>query len=284
MGKSAIKNIIIIHYRHLNKFIKKVNKHFEPESIHQLRVEFKKLRAFLRMISAENEGRKKIKLAGRLKRGYRIAGEIRNLQLHHQRMLAIKEEETKPAEVYLKILEQNINKLKPKFSDIPLKKTIKKSIKKAEELNGKKINTRCAAKFIEKNCATIIAIIASGNFADVNMHAIRKYLKDIFYTIHVLENAKEEIKFSNTSITNDEMKYFDGLLEELGNFQDRVTSLALLNEQCLNLLSADDRQLMTGIKEMLTADKYAMKDNLVIKLQNELIPHLQIFQISVVNK
>lgn len=274
MGKSVIKNIIKNHYRHLNKFIKKVNKHFKPESIHQLRVEYKKLRSFLRMISVENEGVKKIKLAGKLKKGYQIAGEIRNLQLQHPR---IKEGKTKPAEAYLQLLEQNIKTLKPEFSAIPLKKTIKKSIKKLKELNGKKISTTQGIKFIKNNCAAITAIITAGDFTDVNMHAIRKYLKDIFYTIHAFEDAKKELKFDNSSTANDEMKYFDRLLEELGNFQDEVTSLAMLNEQRLNSLNNGDRQILAGIKEIFTADKYAIKNNLIIKLQNELIPHLRIF-------
>ncbi|WP_202552057.1 CHAD domain-containing protein [Ginsengibacter hankyongi] len=277
MTESEIRNIINNHYRQLNKFIRKVNKHFEPESIHRLRVEYKKLRAFLRMISVENDCGKKIKISKKLKNAYHVAGEIRDLQLQHQRMLAIKTKEINPTGAYHQLLERNINKLKGEFASISLKKAINKSIKKAKVLDGKKINSICGVKFIEDNCAAIVAIIISGNFTDANMHVIRKRLKDVFYTIHVFEDAKNELKFCGSAITKAEMEYFDGLLEELGNFQDQITSLALLNDEWLNLLSTDDRQVLIAIKDKFSSDKNAIKNGIVIKLQSEIRPHLQIF-------
>lgn len=277
MIKSATKNIINLHYRKLNKFIKIVSKHFEPESIHQLRVEYKKQRAFLRMISEEKDEKEKIKIPGKLKKAYHIAGEIRDLQLQHQRILVLKKEETIPPEAYLQLLEQHIKKLKPEFSGIPLKKTIKKTIKKAGKLTVEKISTAHPDKFIDKNCAAIIAIITSSNFSDLDIHTVRKHLKDIFYTIHELEGVDEQIKFSSSAITNDEMEYFDQLLEEMGNFQDKCISITFLNEQWLYSLNSADQQILKEIKEIFTADKCEIKNDLVIKLQNELIPHLQVF-------
>ncbi|HEX7458409.1 MAG TPA: CHAD domain-containing protein, partial [Ginsengibacter sp.] len=173
MDKSDPKNIIKKHYRKLIKLITIVNKHFETESIHELRVEYKKLRAFLRMISEEKDAEQKIKIPGKLKKAYHIAGSIRDLQLQCKSILAITEEETKKPKSYLKLIEQQIKKLKPEFSDIPLAKTIKKSIKKTGELTVEKINIIQSGKFINNNCTAIMAIITSRNFDDVNMHAIR---------------------------------------------------------------------------------------------------------------
>jgi CHAD domain-containing protein len=276
MDKKTIKNIVTHHYGELNKFINNVNKHFKSASIHELRVEYKKLRAFLRMISEEKDEDKKIKITGKLKRAYRIAGSIRDLQLQCQRIVTLEEEEIKKAEAYLKLLGRDIKKLKRKFSVIPHKKTIKKSIKTVN-VAVRKISNIDPAKFINKNCRAIIAIIISRNFTDPNMHIIRKRLKDIFYTIHEFEEADEKIKFNGAKITNNEMEYFDQLLEEMGNFQDKTTSLLLLNGHWVQLLSIADRESLKGIKQIFTADKDVIKNDLVNKLKNELIPHLQIF-------
>ena len=276
MDKSDPKNIIKKHYRKLSKLIKIVNKHFETESIHQLRVEYKKLRAFLRMISEEKDGEQEIKIPGKLKKAYHIAGSIRDLQLQCKSIPAITEEETKKPESYLKLLKQYIQKLKPEFLNIPLKKTIEKSIKKTGELTVEKINTIHSGKFINNNCTAIIAIIISRNFSDVNMHAIRKHLKDIFYTIQRLEDEDEEIKFNIPEISNMEKKYFDELLEEFGNFQDKVTSLTLLEDQWLNSLNIFNRQILVRAKKSLTIDKDKIKSGLINKLLYEIIPHLQL--------
>ena len=274
MDKSDTKNIINNHYKKLDKFIKIVNKHFKAEAIHLLRVEYKKLRAFLRMISEEKDSREKITIPGKLKKGYHIAGTIRDLQLQHQRILAVIKDETKKPRAYLKLLTQHIKKLKPGFSNIPQKRTIKKTIKKTNELAPEKINTTHPGKFINHNCMAITAIITSRDFTDVNMHAIRKHLKDIFYTIRELEEAA----FNTHAITKDEMEYFDKFLEEMGNFQDKCTSLALLDEQWLHSLNSLEQQILISISETFTADKYTIRNDLVNKLENEIIPHLQVFQ------
>ena len=278
MDKSDPKNIIKKHYRKLIKLITIVNKHFKTESIHELRVEYKKLRAFLRMISEEKDAEQKIKIPGKLKKAYHIAGSIRDLQLQCKSILAITEEETKKPKSYLKLIEQQIKKLKPEFSDIPLKKTIKKSIKKTGELTVEKINIIQSGKFINNNCTAIMAIITSRNFDDVNMHAIRKHLKDIFYTMQELEDINNETEFNTRAIAKEEIEYFDQLLEEIGNFQDKCTSIALLDDNWLYSLNSANRQILKGIKETFIADKYTIKNDLINKLQHEIIPHLQVFQ------
>ncbi len=189
MDKSDPKNIITKHYRSLHKLITIVNKDFETESIHKLRVEYKKLRAFLRMLSTENASQKKIKIPRKLKKAYAIAGSIRDLQLQHKTILAFAGKEKKRIKSYLKLLEHQVRILQAQFRDIPVKKAISKWIKKTGASTLEKINVTIAGRFINNNCMAIIAIITSGNFSDANMHDVRKHLKDIFYTIQKLESA-----------------------------------------------------------------------------------------------
>lgn len=278
MYKKEIKNIINNHYRELNKLIKIVNKDFQTESIHQMRVEYKKLRALLRMISDEKHAGQKIKIPTKIKKGYHIAGSIRDLQLQQKSILAITEKETKKPESYLKLLEQHIKKLRPHFYHIPLEKTIKKSITKNSVLIVEKIDTIHAAKFINSNCMAIMAIIMNRDFSDVNMHEVRKHLKDIFYALQELKAPDKETEFNPFAIAKEEMEYFNQLLEELGNFQDACTSIALLDEHYLRKIISDNRKILMKIKETLIANKFTIKNNLINKLQYQLIPHMQVFK------
>ena len=208
MDKSDPKNIIKKNYRALHKLIIIVNKDFETEAIHKLRVEYKKLRAFLRMISNEMPPHKKIKIPGKLKKAYAIAGSIRDLQLQQKSVLGITGEREKKIKSYLKLLEHQVRILQSQFRDTPVEKSIIKSIEKTGKLTFEKINTIVAGKFIDDNCAAVISIITSQNFNDTNMHATRKYLKDIFYTMQKLENAAAEINFNNGDVFKPEKEIF----------------------------------------------------------------------------
>ena len=277
MLKNYTENIINNHCSKLNRCIKIVNKHFETESIHKLRVEYKKLRAFLRMISEEKEGGEKIKIPGKVKKGYYIAGSIRDLQLQHQFILLITKEEIKKPLQYLKLLERGIEELKPRFSFVPIAEGLKKIKQKSNEVSNEKLRPEVPAKFINTNCSAIVEIINSGDFTDINMHSVRKYLKDIFYTMQELKAAAEEPRFKMPEITDKEIEYFDHFLEELGNFQDKCTSIALLDYQRLNLLHTYSRQMLLRVKKTLAVDKDKIKTDLIKKLQDEAIPHLQVF-------
>ena len=275
MDKSDPINIIKKHYRALHKLITIVNKDFETEAIHQLRVEYKKLRAFLRMISEEKEKQEKIKIPRKVKKAYAVAGSIRDLQLQHKNMLAITGEHAKKIKPYLKLLDHQVRILQPQFRDIPLNKTIDKCTKETEELILEKINTIVAGRFINNNCIAITAIITSGNFSDVNMHTIRKHLKDIFYTMQKLENAGKGIKFHIIEILHPEKNYLDTLLEEFGNFQDKITSISLLGEHWLRSLGKANREILRRIKDTFIADHNAIKKALIERLEHEIVPHLE---------
>ena len=199
MDKSDPKNIIIKHYRALHKLIKTIDKDFEAEAIHKFRVEYKKLRAFLRMVSEEKEEQLKIKIPGKLKKAYAVAGSIRDLQLQHKSILTIAGEQAKKIKPYLKLLQHQIKILQPHFRTIPLNTTIDKRIKETRELIPGKIDLIAAGKFVANNCTAIRSIINSKNFNDKNMHAIRKHLKDIFYTVQKLESAAGENIFYNSA-------------------------------------------------------------------------------------
>ena len=275
MDKSDPKNIIIKHYRALRKLIIIINKDFETEAIHQLRVEYKKLRAFLRMISNEKSSQEKIKIPGKLKKAYVIAGSIRDLQLQQKSIPGLTTAVTKKTKSYLKILGHQVRILQPQFRNISLDKAIDKCIKKTEKLILEKINTIVAGRFVDNNCAAIISIITGKNFNDANMHAVRKHMKDIFYTIQKLESAGVEINFQSGEILNAEKKYFDELLEKFGNLQDKCTSIALLDEHWIHPLGKADKEILMRIRNVFIVERDVIKKVLIQRLEHEIVLHLE---------
>jgi hypothetical protein len=110
------------------------------------------------------------------------------------------------------------------------------------------------------------AITASGNFSDGNVHAIRKNLKDIFYTLKIYQVPGKDIAPQNIFKVKNE-KYFIRLLEELGNYQDRCISIALLKLNGLNSLNSNNPRQLEQIKKIWLKDKASIKKILVHQLK-----------------
>src|SRR5262245_19892691 len=79
MNAAPIKKIIRFRFHRLKKYLRQMKRRLSREAIHHFRVEVKKLRAFLRMISGD-----KLKIPHALKNIYRQAGSVRELQLFLQ--------------------------------------------------------------------------------------------------------------------------------------------------------------------------------------------------------
>jgi CHAD domain-containing protein len=271
MNHALIKHITNNHYRKINKHIKEVCEYFDVEAIHQFRVEYKKLRAFLRMISQELETAGKIKIYKKLKKAYNISGAIRDLQLQQQRIVEATKQELKKPRAYLALLRKEIDKLKPELSEIFFEKPIIKSKRKTDAFIPDEFQLSGFKLLIQKKWTVINAIITSGHYSDDNIHTIRKNLKDLFYNLKEYEIEKHNILSSSIWKEKDEL-YFNKLLVELGNFQDKCTAIALLKSYWLNRLNTYNRELLERIKKVWIKDKINMKRLIVKKLKADIVP------------
>ena len=273
MNHKQIKHITNNHYRDLKKYIKKVSEDFDVEAIHQFRVAYKKLRAFLRMISQQHKMAGEIKISKKLKKGYNISGSIRDLQLQQQRILEATKQEVKKPQAYLSLLQREIKKLQPELSEIFLEKPVTESKKKTDSSVPDKFKLNGFSNFVQKKWKAIYAIIASGHFSDENIHAIRKSLKDLFYNVKIYEGAEHKILSQRIWKGKDE-QYFNKLLDELGSFQDKCTAIALLKSYWLISLNIYNRELLERIKNGWVKDKGRMKKTLLKKLKAGVVTHL----------
>jgi len=271
MNHALIKYITNNHYRKLNKHIKEVCEYFDVEAIHQFRVEYKKLRAFLRMISQELETTKKIGIYKKLKKAYNISGSIRDLQLQQQRIMQATKQELKNPQAYLALLRIKIDKLIQELTEISLENPVIKSKKKTEAFIPDEFQLSGFKLLIQKKWTVINAIITSGHYSDDNIHAIRKNLKDLFYNLKEYEVGKHNILSCSIWKGKDE-QYFNKLLDELGNLQDKCTAIALLKSSWINRLNTYNRELLGRIKKVWIKDKVNLKRLMVKKLKADIVP------------
>ena len=271
MNQEQIKHITDTHYRKLNKHFKHILPGFDAEKIHQHRVEYKRLRAFFRMMSQEHETAGKITIAKNLKKAYSIAGSIRDLQLQQQRILKATKQEHKKPQAYLNLLQKEIDKLKPELSEIFLKKPVTESKNKTDSSIPGEFPLNSFRNFVQQKWAAVYAIIVSGHFSDDNLHAIRKGIKDLFYNLKIYEGV-EHASLSLSIWKGKDEQYLNKLLDELGSFQDKCTAIDLLKSYWLNNLNKYNRELLERIKKEWIKDKLTMKQRLVKKLKTDIVP------------
>jgi CHAD domain-containing protein len=272
MNKGEIKNITDNYYRKLKKHSKTVVESFDAEAIHLFRVEYKKLRAFLRMLSQGEDTTGEIRILKKLKRAYNISGVIRDLQLQLQRILESAKKEPKNPQAYLTLLQKEIDKLKPELLNIISENPVAESKKKTDTALPYIFQLQDFKLFIQKKQANINSIIASGHFSDDTIHGIRKNLKDLFYNLESYPGIPHNLSSLNILYEKDE-KYFDQLLNELGDFQDKCTAIALLKSNWIDSLNTYNRELLERIKKVWIKEKVNMKQSLIKKLKTDIAPH-----------
>jgi CHAD domain-containing protein len=275
MDKKSIKHIANKHCRKAKKYFKHIFPDFNADSIHQFRVEYKKLRAFLRIISLSQKSSHELKVSKKLKRVYARAGYIRSLQLQYNYITRVTKDEYKAPLEYLRFLRTEVERQKPKLKKIHLQKSLKESREKIDATVPHKFTSGDARNFIQGKWSNIYTIIKSRQFNDENMHAIRKNLKDLSYDKKISEDLDTDILMYNIWKDKNE-EDIEKLVDELGSFQDKVSAIALVNAQWLADLNNDNRSLLARIKRSWIRDKMSAKKMLLKKLTSGIDQRAQV--------
>lgn len=265
MNSRHIKHISSSLYKKLHQHINKIAVHFDTEDIHQFRITYKKLRAFFRMLSLQNNIEKAITPSKKLKKVYTLLGTIRDLQLQQQRTIASNKNLKKIAP-YINLLQQQIDKLKPELLNLVKEKPVAKSKNKIAAKLPEKISPEGFKKFAQQKWQAIHHILATGNFSDENIHTIRKLLKDLLYNLKADEAFDKQLSAMHIWKGKD-AAYFADLLDELGIFQDKCTAVTLLKTGWLNQLNKPGQEQTKFLKKIWTAEKLHIKQALVKKLK-----------------
>lgn len=265
MYQEQLQYIINNQFRVLRKYIKKIMKDFDEEDLHQFRVGYKKLRAFVRMLSMKHKEKANNNISKKLKKCYQIVGAIRDLQLQDQRILEATQEDTAKPDTYLQLLRKEIAQWKTLFMNTYSKRTISESKRKTVAFIPDRFPLTGFNNFKKDRWNTIYTMIESRNFSDDNLHAIRKSLKDLYYNQQLYE-AITNRKLSIGIQKGKDTPWFDKLLDDLGRYQDLRVAMSLLKPAVFNYLNRVSRNQMERIKKIWTRNKVHLKKLLVKQL------------------
>ncbi len=268
MNKAAIKQVTNHYYRNLKKHFKEIIPGLDVEKIHQFRIAYKKLRAFLRMLSQDRDKNRAIKITKNLKKSYHISGAIRDLQLQRKRITDATKQELKKPKAYLNLIQQEIKELAKELKNIYLEKPVSECKKKTDPLLPNHFPVKRFRNFANRKWVAIYPIILSRRISDANIHFIRKSLKDLFYNGKIYKGIKQE----PGALLLWKEKEIDQLLDELGIFQDKCAAIALLKSYGFSSLNVSNQQLLDGMKNEWIKDKLALKKLLIKKLKTTVFP------------
>jgi CHAD domain-containing protein len=232
---------------------------FGMEVIHLFRVEVKKLRAFLRMLSAGKDWNK-IKIPHALKDVYKKAGLVRDLQLHIRSI----ENEGNSSGIPVSHLWQLKRKLavaKRKLKKVMEPEVLPDTQKKIEKKVAGNLEDGVVENFVQTKMTMILKTISRKTMGDKDLHTVRKHLKDIIYIAKIFETELLQ-PFPLRNWNKEKENYFIGLADELGKFQDSCVSLIHLKADLHANTLDKEKGLIRGIHKQQEQVKKRLKQAL----------------------
>lgn len=268
MKSGKIINVFDKRFKKVKKHYNKLLEDFEIEEMHGFRLEMKKLRAFIRLINTNIPEEKKIKIGGKIKSFYNTAGNIRNLQLHQQRVSHICDEMLleKPV-LYLQLLHNEENKQKKKAGRIADKISYNKFRKKIIDLVPDKLKAISVQAFVIQKQHTLLELLFLRDYSDEALHEIRKVLKDLLYDWKYISSylpATLPAYFINK-------KNIEVFADKLGKFHDLCIARYFFKPFYIDKIAdEEENKILLSVKQKLEEIKGEMKEEI-----NTLINHVK---------
>ena len=250
--KQETREVIGERLNKLNKYLHKAGGRFRAETIHSFRLEVKKLRSFLTLLSLNGH---LISLPKRLKKLYRLLGRIRLVQLQSKTVFEVANKCNKVQPVhYLISLENERSKLK---------KEAKKYIRKMKPLKIKSFGKNLPDEITKENSLKyftleenkLVDLLHLPNPDEESLHGIRKIMKGMLYDLPYLKDRRIRDRELNKTRTAD-MKVLES---KIGEFHDISTSLRLLNEALKDSSEKGENHCLTLILSHWQKDKENLK-------------------------
>ncbi len=235
------------------------------ETIKPFRIEIKKLRAFLRLLSFEKKDPDKLELHGDLKEMHKTGGRFRDLQLHRQRILdAIKK---KGSSLYSnKLHKTGLKEIKKEETHFLAGDSFAKTEKKLKERIPEAYTTQTVKDFFRSRLETIHTIIRKARFSDKEMHTIRKQLKDILYILK-LYSVELKAPLGFRFWTKTELGKIKAIEDQLGFLNDSRNALNLLQPSDIKHYEGEDKKLLFQVRNGLVQEKRKLKKELLLSLE-----------------
>jgi CHAD domain-containing protein len=240
----------------LNKYLRKKDGQFRVKPIHTFRLEVKKLRSLLHLLTPDGS---KVFIPQRLKKLYKLLGKIRLGQLHHRAILQTTDilQAARPAQ-YIELLENETR---------GFRKEAKKHMRKMKPLKVKDFG-RALPETISKTESFKYFILQTNRLENLlhlpepdeeSLHEIRKIMKNMLYDLQYLKDWN----IRNLELNQKRMSDMKILESKIGEFHDIYTSQKLLEktlktpdgipeEHCLSLILSHWQDDKENLKRQIT--------------------------------
>jgi CHAD domain-containing protein len=220
MERQALEEVIDKHISNIEKHSGRLPGCFDKEDIHDLRVGYKKARAYIRLLQLE-EDTGKLHIPHKLKALYQSAGKVRDMQLFLAQLHQLPIIHQLPGSIsyYNRQLFSNKEDTVSAIEAIHFKKIVTSL---TNEL-PKKLHVDTVKRFLHRKVAAIHIILLAAD-DEHDLHSIRKQLKDIIYVIRIFENDWG-LSFP---IRGWNEKNLSDMASLLGDFNDRCLAISLL--------------------------------------------------------
>jgi CHAD domain-containing protein len=220
MKRQALEEVIDKHISNIEKHSDRLPGCFDIEDIHDLRVGYKKTRAFIRLLQLEKDTGN-LQIPYKLKAVYQAAGKVRDLQLFlaglHQLPVAQQIPES--------ISHWNRQLFANKESTVSAIEAthFKKILTTLTNELPKELHDDTVKRFLHQKVAAIHILLLAAE-GEQDLHSIRKQLKDIVYVIRIYE-SDWGIPFPVSGFNE---KMLSDMASLLGDFNDRCIAISLL--------------------------------------------------------
>jgi CHAD domain-containing protein len=269
MKDHRISDIIHHYFKKLGKHIAGLKKNaavsrFNEKTLHLFRVDVKTLRALLRMLQGGEKTGSRV-IPHKLKKGYSLAGKMRDRQLCIKRIKKHKPGKIQGAKRKLSSLQDELKSLTDKKNHFPGKKELSEmEITITRNIQGRSLALLAKTFFLQKSNA-IREIISMQRFSDSELHNIRKNIKDIVYITGIFMDFK--ICMPGLSLEKKELKKMEGLAQTLGAFNDLSIALSMLQMSHIKKSAADERDYLLTIRKKWLREKRELKKKVVNELK-----------------
>lgn len=261
MKRAYLAEVIKKHGRRIKKYSEQLPGSFETEMIHELRVEYKKLRAFIRLLQMDADARH-ITMTPDIKTVYHAAGQVRDLQLFLAQVKSQAEKDNISFTNYWQYLQQRLFKAKEALvkaiEDLKAGKAIDNIMHELPHA----LEDVAVRKFIHRKVAAVQVILLALE-KDDELHTVRKQLKDIIYNIRIFD-SDWGISFPVTAWRSE--KRLNDTAAMLGDFNDRCIALSFLSEPVIDTLPETEKTALITWRSSLLQEKEIVKQQMIEQL------------------
>jgi len=236
---------------------------FDKEDIHELRVNYKKLRAFVRLLQEDPDAGKHLAVPDDIKEVYQAGAKVRDRQLFLDFLHKSIKDPTTLMPQFASGINRELFKTKEKLVLAIEETSFKDGEAKLKKSLPSFLHDEAIHRFVHRKVAAVQLILLSLE-NDEDLHGIRKHLKDLLYVIRIFEQ-EWGISFPIHAWKSE--KALSDITTALGDYNDLSITVGFLDDSTINELPEEEKSVLLGLKEKSCTQKSVLQGQLLNKVR-----------------